>query len=152
MIELFTLENVLFISITISYITPLIILIFFLLNFLIKRGDKFLDKFVVMIFLSVYTFQPNIIKNSFNTLNCKSFYPDPGAYLLQINLLINCNSESYIYWISLLIVPNLIIFGIIYPMISLIYVWRKKIHFSASSNPSLHGNRHVSTSTTTKSS
>lgn len=122
----YTIINSFFIKIIISFTFPYIILVIFVIHsFLIKEDSK-RKKFIILFFLSINTFQPSIVRNSFDTLNCREFYPDPGKEFLKINLLIDCNDPYYLYWRNFFIIPKLIIFCIYFPSVTLLYIWRKK--------------------------
>lgn len=86
------------------------------------KRKKIIRNLIIILFFSVLTFQPNIVKSLFQLLNCQGFYPDPGHSYLSINMNIECYTHSYNKWITLLIVPGAFIFCLFLPLIAILAV------------------------------
>lgn len=85
-----------------------------------------MDKVIVVTFLSIYTFLPNIVRSLFDVLNCKSMYPDPGKSYIYTNLNKECYTDEYNTWIMYLVLPCCSFFLILVPLISIIYINKAK--------------------------
>lgn len=96
---------------------------------LVKRSFNF-DKFMVILLLSIFTFQPNIVKIMFQLINCRKLAQnpriEPDKSFLEVNMLISCNDEEYHSWMLSLLLPGFMIFALLAPLLTNLYLIKVK--------------------------
>lgn len=95
--------------------------------FIIKRKTNIVKEMISCFFFSLFLLSPTIFTSLFDLLNCKEY--DMGNYIK--NFMYNypeneCYTNSYYNWIFFLVVPSLVIYALILPLTSLIYLFNIK--------------------------
>ena len=89
-----------------------------------KEEKSLAQKKVVLAFLiALYSFQPSILSNLIELSVCKEFY---FGFFLQAYLIENCNSDFYLNFYYYFVLPLLIIFSALIPIVIMIYFYIKK--------------------------
>ena len=81
-----------------------------------------LRKIFLAFFIALYSFQPSILSNLIELSICQKFFF--GSYL-QAYLLESCNGDFYLNFYYFFVLPLLIIFSSVLPLIIIIYMFIK---------------------------
>ena len=89
------------------------------------HADKLVGRIRTVLFLSVFTFQPNAIKAVIELLNCINLNPDStegNYYYIYTDMRVKCYTDDHLKWVWGLVTPTIIFFGVLYPILSLIFL------------------------------
>lgn len=118
----------------INVIIPFILVVFFVINFLINLARKkytkpwnFFEKTMSSLTISLFMAQPSIFNSVFAITDCVTL--DSGTSYIKTNLDESCLSNFYLDFYIRMIIPTLLIFGILLPLIafSFMFFYRKNI-------------------------
>ena len=114
-------ENGYYYKVMISCIIPFIFAIMFVCIAILKKTENAIKTLVTVLILSVYTFQPNIVRSLFNVYNCQQI---DNNYFIQNEMKIECYTEQYNKWLFYFIIPCSLLFCLILPGWSIFYLLR----------------------------
>ena len=104
---------------------PFFLGIMFVLFLYLKKSFKrkqVVGHYIRAISISIFIFQPAIFTNLCNIIDCQSFYPHPGKSFIKKALAEECFTNRYFTWTIALVLPSFLFYGIIEPIISLVYL------------------------------
>lgn len=112
--------------ILIPIIYSITFLLFWLIYFKLKKIGKkqLLERYLITSAISYYYFQPSIISNLSEALDCTKI----GKYSYITNYLIEqcTDNNRYSNWMFSAILPSFIIYAFVLPAITFSYMWKHK--------------------------
>ena len=124
------------ITVAIPFLYVFLFIFYFLMNWMRKKFVKsfqFMQKTISTLTISIFMAQPAIFNAIFLITNCQTL--DPGTSFISTNIEESCLSNFYKEFYEILIIPAVIIFGIVLPLISFgfILIYRKSMYEENSS-------------------
>jgi len=114
-----------------TLLPPFMLLLFSLLFIALKNVFKlneitFKDCFMVILIISIYSFQSTILNSLSEILDCIKI--DNDQFYISSYLLENCNSSRYLTWFYFFILPIMTIYTFIFPASAFFYIKYRKKH------------------------
>ncbi|CAG9318584.1 unnamed protein product [Blepharisma stoltei] len=89
-----------------------------------KSKSTFWDDFISTCIILLFLIHPNIVKTMFASMNCTEI--NDGEYWLETDLDIRCWDHDHIFYVLVVSLPSIVIWGIIMPTICLVNLIRNK--------------------------
>lgn len=86
-------------------------------------------RLLLCFYISSLIFQPQIISSMISLLNCIHLYPEPNKYYLSRNLNIECYTSEHLMWLYCMVIPSLLFYSFLFPMISYIMMLKNTHHY-----------------------
>ena len=104
-----------------ALVLSLIPIFMVLLTAFFTKKMKKSSRFLVCLSTTIFLLQPMIIQSLLNILKCKNLYGD--FYFLADDLKILCYTEEHRSWIYFLVIPSLLIYALIFPILFMFKVY-----------------------------
>ena len=90
--------------------------------FIMFQRNELKNRILISFSLSIFIFQPAILKSLFEILKCKGMYPDPGKAYIFSDMSEECYTSTYYRWIFFLVIPAFLFYVILFPIFFNFYI------------------------------